>query len=662
MAIQVSVDWPTCDVDGCVGIQVPGGHVCLAHASGDEQDAALRQFSQAGNVDLRGVQISGSLFEKVIAIAQATPDGGRTLPAVQFDKAAFLENASFQGISFSADASFHDTRFHHDANFADVTFQGVAEFTIATFQGDVWFSNATFLKAAEFGWGVAFQHDVVFSKATFHGKAQFGNVTIDGLARFIEADFRDEVWFIAVRLRQAQFLYAKFQKLAQFTSAVFQGGVIFSESTFAATAMFGGCTFQEVAWFNKVAFQGPAQFGPNFNGAIFRGDAWFNQTTFADAAEFGEVSFQGRAVFDATTFQGTAGFRAAVFEQTPRFGPVLARVGLDLDDALFVQPVEIEASGTGLWCSGARFPGGVTFRLRWARVWLEDTDLSAPALLTGIPSLSSSDLAAKEKELVPAWRQELAVELSEQPRVLSLRRANLAGLVLGNVDMTDCRLDGAHNLDQLRLEADVAFGLSPAWAGWEQRWVIAEECTWRAARARRGRWVRPSWPAWAGFAEPGPLPPAVIAGLYRALRKGREDAKDEPGAADFYYGEMEMRRHARGQANGREGSARGRVDRAVLTVYWLASGYGLRAWRALAWFAGITAAFALAFHRVGFRTPPQPATYWTSLLYAFRANLSLTDNSTVLTAWGELLEALLRVSGPVLLGLALLALRGRIKR
>ena len=171
------------------------------------------------------------------------------------------------------------------------------------------------------------------------------------------------------------------------------------------------------------------------------------------------MSFQGRAVFDATTFQGEAGFRAAVFEQTPRFGPVLAHIGLDLHDALFVQPVEIEASCTGLWCSGARFPGGVTFRLRWARVWLEDSDLSAPALLTGIPSLSSSDLAAKEKELVPAWRQELAVELSEQPRVLSLRRANLAGLVLGNVDMTDCRLDGAHNLDQLRLEADVTFGL-----------------------------------------------------------------------------------------------------------------------------------------------------------------------------------------------------------
>ena len=41
------------------------------------------------------------------------------------------------------------------------------------------------------------------------------------------------------------------------------------------------------------------------------------------------------------------------------------------------------------------------------------------------------------------------------------------------------------------------------------------------------------------------LEPGQIAGLYRELRKGREDAKDEPGAADFYYGEMEMRRRAR---------------------------------------------------------------------------------------------------------------------
>jgi hypothetical protein len=104
------------------------------------------------------------------------------------------------------------------------------------------------------------------------------------------------------------------------------------------------------------------------------------------------------------------------------------------------------------------------------------------------------------------------------------------------------------------------------------------------------------------------------------------------------------------------------VERAILTAYWLVSGYGLRAWRAVACLAVVTALLALAFHFVGFAVPPHPVSYWTSLLYAFRATLSLTDSDVKLTAWGGLLQGVLRLTGPVLLGLALLALRGRVKR
>lgn len=92
------------------------------------------------------------------------------------------------------------------------------------------------------------------------------------------------------------------------------------------------------------------------------------------------------------------------------------------------------------------------------------------------------------------------------------------------------------------------------------------------------------------------------------------------------------------------------------------SGYGLRAWRAIACLAGVLAGFAAAFSLIGFTEPPQPASYWTSLLYAFRATLSLTDDQVKVTAWGSLLQAALRLSGPVLFGLALLALRNRVKR
>ena len=75
-------------------------------------------------------------------------------------------------------------------------------------------------------------------------------------------------------------------------------------------------------------------------------------------------------------------------------------------------------------------------------------------------------------------------------------------------------------------------------------------------------------PAWLATEPPSPLQIAVV---YRALRKGREDSRDEPGAADFYYGEMEMRRHdkrakARRERRGRHYGhwATATTERAVL--------------------------------------------------------------------------------------------------
>jgi hypothetical protein len=241
--------------------------------------------------------------------------------------------------------------------------------------------------------------------------------------------------------------------------------------------------------------------------------------------------------------------------------------------------------------------------------------------------------------------------------LFSLQRANVAGLTLANVDLADCRFAGAHNLDKLRLEADTVFGLSPAVAGWERRQVIAEESAWRASRVRSGRWSTP--PSFSPDNQAQAISPGAIAVLYRALRKSREDAKDEPGAADFYYGEMEMRRHDRGEGRAKGGWSRGLVSRGVLTAYWLVSGYGLRAWRSLAALAVVVAGLAAAFRCWGFT---QPVTYWKSLLFAFRSTISLTDAQVNLTAWGGLLQAILRLTGPVLLALAILALRGRVKR
>jgi hypothetical protein len=194
--------------------------------------------------------------------------------------------------------------------------------------------------------------------------------------------------------------------------------------------------------------------------------------------------------------------------------------------------------------------------------------------------------------------------------------------------------------------------------------VLAEECEWRAGQA--GLKGGSSWypetsqiPEWLHEGNGVPNP-STIAGLYRELRKGREDTGNQPAASDFYYGEMEMRRH--------DSSLSG-AERAILWVYWAASGYALRASRAFGWLLLILVVFALLFDLFGFASV-QPAesalaanpSFVTALFTAFTATVFRSIDGINLTFVGELLSALLRIIGPLLLGLTILSIRGRVKR
>ncbi|GIH51254.1 hypothetical protein Mro03_64330 [Microbispora rosea subsp. rosea] len=151
--------------------------------------------------------------------------------------------------------------------------------------------------------------------------------------------------------------------------------------------------------------------------------------------------------------------------------------------------------------------------------------------------------------------------------------------------------------------------------------------------------------------------------LYRSFRKAREDGKDEPGAADFYYGEMEMRR----KANSTPWVER----RIVLPLYWLVAGYGLRSSRALVALTALIAVGGLTLSRYGFAAKGHVYTadvkpLWDSFLYAVGCILSLdvkiNNLSENLTRWGQGLRFLLRIAGPLFLGMAALAIRSRVKR
>jgi hypothetical protein len=177
---------------------------------------------------------------------------------------------------------------------------------------------------------------------------------------------------------------------------------------------------------------------------------------------------------------------------------------------------------------------------------------------------------------------------------------------------------------------------------WTRRLAIAEEHDWRAERAGATGWYGHEMRAPPAL-ESTPLTPEQIAATYRALRKGREDSKDEPGAADFYYGEMEMRRQGPRAtewpadsdcADEHEGNASfagglvgdagsrptPRAERLILWLYWLVSGYGLRASRALIALALTVVVFAFLFDLWGFR--PDRG-YGRTLLFSVESTSSL---------------------------------------
>ena len=146
---------------------------------------------------------------------------------------------------------------------------------------------------------------------------------------------------------------------------------------------------------------------------------------------------------------------------------------------------------------------------------------------------------------------------------------------------------------------------------------------------------------------------------FMAIEEGTADViKDgeklrELGPGDF-FGEMEMRRLDKTSP---------RAERATLWLYWVVSGYGLRSLRALASLLVTIVLFAFLFRRFGF---DPPVGYTRALLFSAESTSSLfrvpETSNTTLTQTGEGLQIALRLLGPLFFGLALLSLRGRVRR
>ena len=460
--------------------------------------------------------------------------------------------------------------------------------------------------------------------------------------RLLEADlagtvFEDDVDFSSMILRGCDFTGATFERTASWRGTLFQETTWFSKATFQQTVWFDGASFADTVVLDDARFEESANFqGVSFKGiqcrnAVFAGTAWFNRAKLEDG-DFYRTTFKDRVFVDGATLERIA-FSEARFERGGGLGPADVRGTLDLSRSTFFEKVAIELADGQLFCRATRFTRGGSLRLRGSEIVLEDVEFGGPFLLAA---------------------------LEERPRVLSLRGADVANLALASVDLSACRLEGASGLDKLRLEGDTDFASAP---GWTRRRALAEEHEWRAHRAQDARWLPAECrlPDWLrlenrnhGIRDAQVLQPRQIAGLYRALRRSRENASDEPGAADFYYGEMEMRKH--------DASAP-LAERAIVWLYWLSAGYGLRASRALASLAVTVLLFAVLLHESGFKGADAGLSFGATLIFAIESTTSLLRGKDhELTATGELLWIALRLLGPVFFGLTLLSLRGRVKR
>jgi len=542
-----------------------------------------------------------------------------------------------------------------------------------------------------------FTGPVRLSGATFKAPVQFAGARFtDGIeahstAFLNAADFRDSTFApSSALLRDASFREASFGGPTIFRKVTFEGTVSFAQAKFLHDrAEFESATFKS----GVVLTQMTANYW-TARDSTFHGDVDGDRIFVTGGLQLTGATFHQAVWLDSSVVLGHLSVDKAQFHKGGSVGDLLVYGGLSLESCLIGGPFTLRVETAHLSMRGARFNEGARIAVRFSTFEQEPPAVICGAIkaegrvhIEGIPRLDSQCEELRHT-LIPFADDALPLGTTlphvepNIPQVIDLKGTDLALLTFSRLDLSVCRFQGSHAIDQLRIEASTsAFPRSPKTLRWTARRIIAEERLWRQTRRLSTAWQRPE----CGHSSRGtaylhgevPPGPAEIAEFYRALRKGREDLKDEPGAADFYYGEMEMRRHARRvDKTARLGSGRA-GERVLLWLYWVLSGYGLRAGRALCALLTVVLLFAVAFHTIGFTDPsdplnasatqaggqPQGIVSWQALAYSLGTASAVVDAPTgSLSTVGIYLRIALRVIGPVLIGLVLLAIRGRVKR
>jgi hypothetical protein len=658
-------------------------------------------------------------------------DAATFMGHVRFDQVIFRGRTSFEGARFTGNALFRGCEFRRVARFNDAKFFGETRFRVDS-QEHLSFDRAQFAAEASFSgsW-----KSVSFARSNFARPVQlrpeqvrdrmtisegsfdtldvggtYGSIAGTGVSvkrAFLEVEVRGDVDLDettvterldiqhsllrgGVTLRRAKIADARIGP-----DVLTEGRLRFDEGESEGTIELAHCDFGGHVSLRRTLFCELRIHDTRFSQAPHLGASYSSEVRIVDSTFDKDLVLTGSQFRGPVFLTGCRVARSLVFdysrcEQRVVCEAVAIARRLVIHGTRFAEGISLRASVAFVDARAAAFEGNAHLVVRFGVVDMEHATFGSPSTLAG-----SRDQLARDESAVEATLRTFRPGCPDRrrPVLASLRGSDVSGgLVLRDLNLEHCLFEGAHGLDHLHLSADTKLGTPPRRPWVTRRHTIAEEHLWRRRRRNDLRWFAPmQWTAGlraAGAPTPSEGPPRAVqvALTYRALRKAREDAKDAPGAADFFYGEMEMRREGARHATGLAAW----TERILLNAYRVTSGYALRASRALAMLVAVITFGAGVFATYGFtdlncpldrrpasctkRPPPREipsspnqvrlalsnSDAWVYSAESALPGVSLSQPG--LTTVGRLARLVVRVLSPLLLGLGILALRGRVKR
>lgn len=681
-AAYSSMRWAKCELNDCHGEAIQDTSRCVLHATEEQRVRYFETVANGQPLRLSGLTLTKSDLDSIIRQLPKWDDEGVSRPLIpgtsRFVQTVFQDGfdasyTAFIGPAHFMNASFNKSRVISGASFEGARFENGLDLTLAEVSGNANLSNASISGSAKFD-GLRCSGQLTFRRARIDCSLEIPYVKTAGISL---AGAR-----IGGDLKALE---------ANFTV---QGN---DSPEYCRRAVLSGCTITGHADFTRAQFPHESMFGlyENDPPLVVGSKLILRSAQFGSAVEGGAHSFRQAKISDldltGCRFHGKTGFHGMSVEKSMDFTDVEFS---DVEERPPKYPSREErrfptraldftdvSCKAGIEIRNVRVKGQATIKIAEGVPHVEIDGLvvqgNASVEATNFDTYTSMTIEAGELTfrrcqfirggiilcraeslhlLACDARQAVTFETpytagGPLTRIVSLASTNVENIVLFDMDLSEALFSAAVNLDHLR-----TFGRSSFFQPRQisSRRVILDEIVVRAnssgwwRRSLAKKW-RDRLPARVADFELGT---ASAADAYRSLRKNREDSKDHAGSSDFYFGEMEMRRIT---------ASFWSVERWLLTVYWLVSGYGLRSFRACALLLGVLAVSGVLLQQFGFVSHAIPSFIESCLLVA-QVSLGLKRSPQTLSPEGSIVIVVARLLLPLLLALALLAVRARVKR